>query len=88
MSSEGKTAKVLDELLSLCRQYDVLKIDDFEQDEIAHLELAETGLVDSLGIVFIKEILKRKYGVEIPTELFYAELKSLNSVASYLSAQV
>jgi len=83
-TSETLTA----ELIELCLQYDVIKSNDFDEDEIAEIDMADSGLVDSLGIVLIKELLLKKYQVDIPSELFYAELRSLQSVSDYLAQRI
>jgi fatty-acyl-CoA synthase len=52
-----------------------------------NLDLVESGLIDSMGLLMLQSLIAESYGVEIPEAVFVAELRSLQRIASYLELQ-
>lgn len=72
-------------LIQLCHELgvfpDSVQCDAFE-------DLIDSGLIDSMGLMYIQEIIHDKFGLEIGTELFIAELRNIRSIAIYLVQQL
>jgi acyl carrier protein len=46
--------------------------------------LFEIGLVDSMGLVLLLELIREEFGVEVDLSMLTAELTSLEAIARYL----
>lgn len=57
---------------------------DFSPEEQLNEDLLEAGIMDSMSLTMLAELINQDYGIEIELPLFIAELRSLNKVASYL----
>ena len=53
-------------------------------EEFWHSNLFELGLVDSMGVVFLLELIQEDFGVELDISMLTAELSSLAALADYL----
>ena len=61
----------------------------FAQDcsqDIINEDLLELGIMDSMSLSMMAEMIQQDYGVDIDYALFVAELRSLHKIADYLES--
>ena len=78
-------AEVLASLLHHCVESGVFVA---EAAVDAGVDLLESGLVDSMGIVMLAALIEDTYNVIIPEAVFVAELRTLSRVAAYLEREL
>lgn len=73
---------ILDQLCEACITTGVLALDDIEScvDE----DLMEAGFIDSMGIVYLQEIVANRFGVELDQASFFSEANSLRALATLI----
>lgn len=70
-------------LISLCQEHGVFSCTDSavsEQDDIL-----ESGLIDSMGVVYMQAVIQEQFNIELATELLVTELRSIKSIAHYMT---
>ena len=78
-------AEVLASLLHHCAESGVF-VREAAVD--SRVDLLESGLVDSMGIVMLAALIEDTYNVIIPEAVFVAELRTLARVAAYLEREL
>jgi len=68
--------------VDLCVEHGLL--DGGQVETMLNDDLIESGMLDSMGIVTVQTMIQETYGIDIPTPLFIAELRSINNVIAYL----
>jgi acyl carrier protein len=73
--------KLSQHLLERCREHGV-----FDPDVQPGLDedLAEAGLIDSMGLMTLEHIAEDSYGVIIPRVVLVAQLRTLNQVITHI----
>ncbi len=56
-----------------------------EAERLAGLDLVDSGVVDSMGLVSLQAAVEGEFGVRIPEAVFVAELRTLDAVAAHLA---
>jgi acyl carrier protein len=79
------SAEVLASLLHHCAESGVFVA---EAAVDSGVDLLESGLVDSMGIVMLAALIEDTYNVIIPEAVFVAELRTLSRVAAYLEREL
>jgi acyl carrier protein len=52
------------------------------------VDLVESGLVDSMGLMMLASLIEETYDLVVPEALFVAELRTLTSIAAYLELEL
>jgi acyl carrier protein len=52
------------------------------------VDLVESGLVDSMGLMMLASLIEETYDLVIPEALFVAELRTLAAIAAYLELEL
>lgn len=86
LSLNEKTERVTDYLLHLCHEHGVFP-PEIQQCNPTD-DLIESGLIDSMGLMYIQGIILEKFSIDLKLELFIAELRTIQSIASYLTKQL
>ncbi|GAA4343522.1 phosphopantetheine-binding protein [Kangiella taiwanensis] len=73
-------------LISLCQEYEIIPANNIEHQLDA--DLLESGIIDSMGVVMFQELLSEKFGMDVPTEKFIIELRTLRAIAGYVQLQL
>jgi acyl carrier protein len=76
----------LHKLITLCQEYEIIPKQNIEDNLDA--DLLEAGIIDSMGVVLFQELLSEKFGIEVPTEKFIIELRTLRSISDYVQQQL
>lgn len=77
--SEGTNAN---RLLEKCLEYGVLS--ENYPDNILELDLIESGVVDSMSVAILEEMVYQEHGLAISSQQFVVELRSLNALSTYI----
>jgi|GEM_PF-3228381 len=77
---------LLYKLILLCREYEI--IPDKGIEEQIDADLLEAGIIDSMGVALFQELLSEKFDIDVPTEKFIVELRTLRSIADYVQRQL
>lgn len=74
------------QLLEKCISNGIFSEYSEESDQLSLLDedLLESGLMDSMSLTMLDEMIKQEYEVEIDYSIFIAELRSLRKIASYI----
>ncbi|AOE49301.1 phosphopantetheine-binding protein [Kangiella sediminilitoris] len=73
-------------LIVLCQEYEIIPKDNIEQQLDA--DLLEAGIIDSMGVVLFQELLSEKFDIDVPTEKFIIELRTLRAISDYVQLQL
>jgi acyl carrier protein len=82
----GNIDTVLDQLITMCCDYDIFETQSGMDTSMADANLIESGMIDSMGLLTIQGAIEEVFNVRIPKVIFVAELRCLRDVARYLSA--
>ncbi len=85
LSIDNKVATISQYLLYLCHENGIFPA-EFELEHYALSEdLIEQGIIDSMGLVYMQGIIHENFDLEIELELFIAELRNIQAIATYLT---
>ncbi len=68
--------------LALCYEHGIISPDE-EID--CTMDLVESGMIDSMGIMILQSIIDENYNIFVPEPVFVAELRSINDVLHYIA---
>lgn len=87
-SLENKVDKITEYLLYLCHENGIFpaEIEMMQCDPME--DLIDQGIIDSMGLVYMQGIILEKFALELELGLFIAELRNIQSIASYLAKQL
>lgn len=74
------------QLLKLCEEYDIFE--DVYAPDLLDIDLVESGILDSRGLMTMQIVIEDKFKLEIPFEMFVAELRNIRRVAAYIAKNV
>ena len=74
---------IKEKIIEICEELDILNITNFE--EYLDVDLYEGGFVDSMSLTYFSAIVENQFGIEIPIEMFIAELRTINSIIKYIN---
>ena len=69
-------------LMALCDDYEVFG--DVPPSVYGEVDLIEHGLVDSMTTVYMQEMIKENFSLDLPSEIFVLELRSIDTLAAYV----
>lgn len=73
-------------LLSLCEQHVVF---DPLMGKLGRKDnLLNSGLIDSMGLIYLQDVIQQEFGVDIPIEILITELRDIEHIAGYLYLHV
>ncbi len=72
------------QLMALCAEYEVFG--EATPEVYGSVDLVEHGLIDSMGTVYLQEMISEHYGLEIPPEMFALELRTMDALVVYISS--
>jgi len=76
---------VLPGLLECCIEQGVFESETAIDPSV---DLVESGLVDSMGLMMLASLIEEAYDLVIPEALFVAELRTLARIAAYLELEL
>ena len=84
-SLENKVENISNYLLYLCHENGLfpteIELEHYDPSE----DLIEQGIIDSMGLVYMQGIIHENFDLEIELELFIAELRNIQAIATYLT---
>lgn len=83
LSLENKVEKTSDYLFFLCHENGIFPSEIKQLDPME--DLIDQGLIDSMGLMYMQGIIHENFALEINIELFIAELRNIQSIATYLT---
>ena len=78
--------RVADFLMHLCHEYGIFHSQTNDNNKMD--DLIDTGLIDSMGFMYMQAMIHEKLTVELTPELFITELRDIQSIAVYVVNQL
>lgn len=72
-------------LLEKCQECGIFAVDCPE--DILDIDLIESGIIDSMSLTMLAEMLKKNYSIELTPQHFVVELRTLNDISLYIDNQ-
>lgn len=54
--------------------------------EMLDVDLLESGVMDSMSLMMLTELIEQEYKLEIDPSIFVAELRTVNQLSSYIES--
>ena len=80
---------IQNKLIDLVYKYDLIEVNSKEElSKYFYKDLVNFGVLDSLGLVILQDLVKEEFSVRIQPEVFFAELRTLKDIIAYLTRTV
>jgi len=86
LTPDDKVENISDYLVQLCHENGIFHSEIGQCNTMD--DLIDTGLIDSMGLVYMKGIIYENFSLELEFELFIVELRNIQSIATYLAEQL
>jgi acyl carrier protein len=70
-------------LLRLCKQHGV--VDPGIGTLGRRDDILNSGLIDSMGLIYMQAMIEQEFGVELSTEMLITELRDIDRIAAYVA---
>jgi acyl carrier protein len=82
--TENRLSQIKKSLINLCHRNGIFMSENIE--EFYYDNLIETGIIDSMGVVYLQDQIETHYKVAISLEQFVGELHTLDRLVYFLAA--
>jgi acyl carrier protein len=83
-TTESRLARIKKSLFSICHDSGIYTGENIE--EVYHENLIESGIIDSMAVVFLQDQIETHFKVTISLDQFVGELHTLDKLVNYLAA--